>query len=680
MDPQVIAQVTAMLQQFPQLIGSATQRATRDLAELAQSVGQASNSLDALNAVLINGTGKYAALAFRLTDVSSSVYGSTQAFTSIIPVIDATRNAFDKVIKFTSSVVGVLPNLISGPAQRTIMLFSAGLDYATNSLKFQIEAAQKVVDAFTQVTNVGGTFAADISGFAGAAHAVELPLQTYSKLVKENAELLTKFGMTFKGNADILFQSTNRIFNSNRNYDRSLVAIYGSYDELNQGVANFYSLLLQTGHVIDQNMIDELDKSNEVRNYLVRQKELTALTGKSAQSLKEAEEKRRTELDYSLKLSRLTNREAAGNVQEGIELIAKIMGPQAAEVAKEYFATGGNIYSKGAMEFAAGNQEALRAIQQVMGQVDQSQGQFRTNVGAYFRDSAGALEAAARAAEPLAEVNRAANNAILTSMTTTSSAILANIGVMQNLEATFSKLKLQGDQIVNKELEKETSAFVNSIKGALDSQKALDAEVIKNMGQLDVITDRFRRLQQLLINMQGEMFRTVFAILSELDAASVPTIQSVTEMAERLARTIARQFGDTPAPSGPADSPPAGTGPRSYAPSPTAPRLAASGSRGDPLFVAQVDPPTGPRPADSGIPGTSNALGGVVNEPTVVGEAGPERLAGDLVFPYDRPVPIQVDWSPLIAAMEENNAAARELVALNEDNLRMQRQLLDAVS
>lgn len=678
MDPQqTLSQVTEMLRQFPQLIGDVTRRAAIDLGELAGSVRQAENSLDALTAVLVNGTGKYAALAFRLTDVSSSVYGSTQAFTSIIPVIDATRAAFDKIIKFTSSVVGVLPNLISGPAQRSITLFSAGLDYATNSLKFQIESAQKVVDAFTQVTNVGGTFVADIKSFANAAHEVELPLQTYSKLVKENAELLTKFGMTFKSNADLLFSSTNKIFNSNRNLDRSLVAIYGSYDELNQGVANFYSLLVQTGQVIDKNRIDELDKSNEVRNYLVRQKELTALTGKSAQSLKEAEEKRRTELDYSLKLSRLTNKEAAGNVQEGIELISKIMGPQAADVAKEFFATGGNIYSKGAMEFAAGNQEALKAIQQVMGQVDQTQGQFRTNVGAYFRDNASALEAAARAAEPLAEVNRAANNAILTSMTTTSSAILASIGVMQNLEGTFSKLKLQGDQIVNEPLQAETSAFVNSIKGALESQKALDAEVMRNMAQLDVITSRFRDLQQLLIGFQGEMFRTVLQVLNNLDSAGVPTIQNVVAMARSLAETIARNFGD-PAGRPPTTPPPTPPPPRGQLPNSPTPGLAATGARTDPLFVAQVDPPAGPQVQP--YPGESMARGGIISEPTVIGEAGPERLAGDLVLPYDRPVPLQIDWSPLIAAMEENNAAARELVALNEDNLRMQRQLLDAVS
>jgi hypothetical protein len=63
-----------------------------------------------------------------------------------------------------------------------------------------------------------------------------------------------------------------------------------------------------------------------------------------------------------------------------------------------------------------------------------------------------------------------------------------------------------------------------------------------------------------------------------------------------------------------------------------------------------------------------------------VGEAGPERLAGDLVFPYDRPVPIAIDWAPMIAAIEEGTMASRELVSQNEDLVRLNRQLLDAVS
>ena len=96
-------------------------------------------------------------------------------------------------------------------------------------------------------------------------------------------------------------------------------------------------------------------------------------------------------------------------------------------------------------------------------------------------------------------------------------------------------------------------------------------------------------------------------------------------------------------------------------------------NRGGPLPTPPGAPPEPGRPE-------GRARGGVVNSPTIVGEAGPEKLAGDLVFPYDRPVPIAVDWTPLIAEVQSLQNTMAELVEINDRILDTNNDVLNAVS
>ncbi len=683
MDPQLEAAIRRLIESVTSLASAVgipepvLRQFNDQVREMAEAMQGATSVTDGFFRLLQTEAGKYSQIIFRLNALNSSVYGATEAFTSVIPAVDAVSGGFKKLTEFVGKAAGVFGQTLGSLISRPLQLFSAGLEFAVDSLKFQIESAQKVANAFLDLTKAGALFSASIGTFYNNARTLGLPIQTFSKIVTTNAENIAKLGIGMQAGGVQVAEFTSNIAKSGSRVDDALIALYGNLESLSEGVADYLALQTQIGVNLQESVHQERLKTGAVSEYLIRQKELSALTGKNAKAMAEEEAKRRTELDYSLKLSRLTNKNAQDNVTEGIAIATKLFGTEAGQVAKEFFAGEGALVTPAALQFAGANAEAMQAIARIMGSVNQDTSAFRQNYKDLIEQNRKSWVATAEAGEDLYTINRAAANPLLTTMGNVNSAVLANRNLMENIGALQEQLRKDREGL-GRALDPETNAFVQSVKSNLETQKELDREIMKNMGNMNQITQAFGILTRSMVAFQGQMFGIVMRAFSAINREGGDTFADLGRVFESLMIEMRRFLEPNGTPTPASGAPAAGANPprRPATPLPLPPGAAPE----YPATGGDLPVPEGAEPEPGRPVGRRNARGGLVNEPTIVGEAGPERLVGDLVFPYDRPVPIQVDWSPLIAAMEENNAAARELVALNEDNLRMQRQLLDAVS
>jgi hypothetical protein len=580
----------------------------------------------------------------------------------VIPVIEATKSAFDKITKLSSSLINVLPiGAVKAATTKTLTLFSAGLDFAIEATKFQLEAAQKVVNSYLEITKAGANFGGSITDFAALARETNTPMLMLSKTVKANIENLTALGGSIQGATSLLYPSMTKLFYSTEKLDTQVLAMYGSFEDLVEGVTDYYSLLAKTGVVIDQNLIDEKQKTGAVQEYLIRQKELSSLTGKSSKALAEAEAKRRTELDYTLRLSRLTNEEAAGNARAGIEIITKIFGQEAGDVAKEFFATGGDVYSEAGRRFAAMAPDAFRSIQEVMGKIDTDRTTFESGVGAFFKANAPAFIANAKAGEELYSLNRAANNELLKTMGSVNASIVANSGTLTRLDDAFARISQarqqgQADK-PDASIGAESQAFVNSLREGMRRQSQLDTQVMKHMSDLDKITLTFYELQTQMLNFQGEMFGNIRDILGSINVAAGDFEGFAQRLGEHISKVLTRNSREpTPGPEG---SPP---------PAPQPPPAAP------PATPTPAEPPS-PVPDPGRFPaGSGYAEGGITTGPSLAGEAGPEA-----VIPLAKgDVPLQIDWTPLVNIMHDQVSISNEIRTLLADTKNIQEDILEA--
>jgi hypothetical protein len=327
--------------------GGAATAATASSSELSKASAAAANVRAGFQGLIGTGQG----LVNSFTGVSSSVYGADKAFTSVIPTLDAMASTVTSLLTALgqmSSGFSIAGFSFGKAGEGAAALANMGIDVLVKSLKFQIEGAQKVTDNFHKLTMIGATFGGSIQNMVKAAAGTRTPIDEFAKSVAANAESISKLGLGMNRGARVVVGMAKDIFDTNR----ALVGLYGNVTELSKGTADFLSLQTQLGINVEKDYHNQLIYAQE---YLMRQKELSSITGKTAETMKREEEGRRKQLDYNLKLGRL-GEVAKANVQEGMSMAGKIFGDQGAKYAEEYFATGGKVYSTEALRYQAVNQ------------------------------------------------------------------------------------------------------------------------------------------------------------------------------------------------------------------------------------------------------------------------------------------------------------------------------------
>jgi len=552
-------------QQLAQVLLSASRAGvnqTNAATATAQSLAALQARSAAVSAGMIGVTGAFGGLIGQATSLAAGIYGADKAFSSVIPTLDAIASV---VTKFNTSI-GMLGSGVTiagfslGRASDAAAAFAnSGIEAIQGILKFQIEAAQKVADMYVASSKAGAMFGGSITRLAAAATLAEVPIQNLVKVITDNVDSLAKLGLGQEKAGVIVAGMTKEIFDNND----ALRALYGDFNELSSGVADYLASQSQLG--LNAANDYKVNKAAAV-DYLYRQKELTAITGKNAELLKKEEEARRTQLDYNLKLGRL-GEEARKNVTESLAIAGKVFGSEGAKYAEEYFATGGKVYSKSALAYQAMNQEAAQVLAGMIGAVDQSREGFRTFTGALLKDAAPALEAYARSNENLAEINRAANNPFITSMAATSAAIIENLTFLKNSSELFAKIEADRRKMETQPLDAATKAFTDAQAALLNNQRQIDITVLDNMKSMGRTIELLNQIQAGFISLQGLANQTLNDIIKSGFASSDAADAFIKKLIDRISNPPEMPplpgQGRTPAspttPSGPVSSlPPEG--------------------------------------------------------------------------------------------------------------------------
>jgi hypothetical protein len=521
-----------------------TNAATLTAQSLQQLQGSSGRLATAFGSTLSIGT----SLIGSLTSITSTVYGADKAFTSVIPTLDALSSIFKKTVTAAgqlASGTSFLGTSFGRASEAIASGATAVMDIITDQLKFQLQSAQQVADSFLEVAKAGATFGGSIQAFASAAARAHMPLQEFGRFIVQNNETLSKLGKSITKAAVDAISFGRALYKDND----VLVALYKNIEGLSQGAAEYLALQNQLGAGAKLDEQGLIRQRKSVEEYLIRQKELSAITGKNTDTLRREEEGRRKQLDYNLKLGRLGD-EARKNVQEGMAIAGKVFGDSGAKYAEEYFATGGKVFSAEAIAYASTNQEAADAISNLMSTVNSSREQYRKGYGQYFAANADTLEAAARSNEDLAEISRAAANPIIRGMAETGAAIMQSGTLIRNMTAMLQEIEEEGKRLRSgKPGDAATQAFVDAERERAKVQIKIDETVLDNMKKIGSVTDFLNRQTMAYVEAQKDVGIIIQKLKQALEVGSQVRYEDFVEWGKSLINAITGKLGVGPPPA-----------------------------------------------------------------------------------------------------------------------------------
>jgi hypothetical protein len=244
-----------------------------------------------------NQLGKTVASAVKdMSSLASKVSASTEGFTAVIPVVQMLGNT-------TKGVVEALGKMASGisifgfstgrASEGLSQMAGIGIDLVTGALTQQLEGTQKIVNSYVLMSKAGVTFGGSLESMKTAAHASGMSIDTFGKFITKNYE---QFG-SLTGNVTEAATKVGAMSKNISTANPKILAMYGSMEELGNATADYMSMQARYG-------VDTTKNTKELTlgatEYLVAQKELTALTGKSAEALKKSEEERQNSAAYQI--------------------------------------------------------------------------------------------------------------------------------------------------------------------------------------------------------------------------------------------------------------------------------------------------------------------------------------------------------------------------------------------
>jgi hypothetical protein len=656
-----------------ELGGAATDASNAILSQLADLLGgfvKVGMSVASFGSGLLAANPNLFLLAVRTTNLSSAVYGAEKAFSSFVPTLDGVSEGLRNIINMGSGI------RITGIAFTSL---SNVLGKVSGLLKFQLEGSQKVADTFNQLTSQGLLFSGSIGALADSAVYSLVPMQTLAKVIQNNIENISLLGSSMETNARMVTNLSSAIFHATSGLtqvDNATMSLYGTYENLSEGVAGYLALLKQQGQNMRQENYTRTLTDGSMQEYLLRLKELSAFTGKNVKTLQKEEAERRQNLAYQLTLNAMGDR-AEGVAQSFamVENVAGKMGPEMQQIARAMFA--GQELTAEQRQIAAMNQPAVDMIQRMVeASKNLDKDAFKTEFGKIGAEFAPILTNFARSMGDLARLPPGANKAIDT-MIRISSLGLTSFSDLRNLSETVGEIT-GNTQDALRGIDPATKTFLEGSRTMMLSQMEIDRVVTDNMSKMSGLVNLLASLQTQIVRFQGQISSTIFSTLNRagltgdsseaaaLEALSAavseglklvtssaeikpPDMEGAVRRAEERYRALERRSGLSPAT------------PENRVPTPTS--------------TPVPNTPQAAQPGPAGATGTRSTPAGVVTPAESPPTSGPQsrlddRLLTLAVNNFDR----------IVSALGEQKNILSDQVDRLDDLVRLQGRILDAVA
>ena len=473
-------------------------------------------------------------LSFAKQNVSAtqSVYNSNEAFTAVIPTLQLVGTAFKAISQAIAGAATGIP-FIGGLSEGASKVIGAAIDIATAVTQAQVENAQKYVNTYAALSKVGITFGGAVEQMRQSAMNGGLSLDAYSKFITSNIQNLSLLGGTTEEGAARITKMGKIIADGNP----KLLSMYGSYEDLQGATSDYVAMMARYG--IDINKTDK-DLNAGAKEYLFNMKELSALTGKSADELKKAEEERAKSAAYDLALSRMSVSEAQ-NSRNAIELTAKNYGDVAAKYAQEYIATNGNVTSEAALQFKAMYPEISKTVDLTLGATKQTTAEFQKSSAEIIQ---GRIEQNRKEVEDREHLYKlqagGVQGPMLEMANNVGAAFLKNISAAGDMVKSVADLQAARD----KETTAGTTANANAIKALNDFKMKIDEQTEKTLPQVgEMVTALFK--VQTEMNKLGEKF------VSSIDSVVIPALGRLASALDEASGGKTPKPKSAPAPGAP---------------------------------------------------------------------------------------------------------------------------------
>ena len=419
------------------------------------------------------------------------MYSTEQVFSGVTPVISLMGTTINNVVTAMAAMAGGVP-ILGGLAESAAKLVGVGIDIVTQVANMQLENAQKYVDSYNKLSKVGVTFGADLVKMRESAAEGGLALDAYTKFVTNNIESLSTFGGSTQHAADQVMRLTKTVTTNN---DKLLV-MYGSFEAVNDAAVNYISMMSSTGYDVTKN-INSLNAG--AVNYLFNMKELSALTGESADAIKKEQEARNKHAAFQMRLNQIATEggeagaEQAQQIRNSITLAKKMYGPEMADYMEEYVANNGRVISETGLQFRAFNGILADQVGPELLKAAMSPGQdVGKNMAEIVKNYSGPLEEFYKKQIGLAQLNYGVQDTIIQQQNSVMSQILSTL----NRQREMADAQVEINKAAKAPVTNEAKDYADALRALNDFKKGMDGLTEKS----------FKDMASIAGTMYGAMF------------------------------------------------------------------------------------------------------------------------------------------------------------------------------
>lgn len=583
----------------------------------------------------------------KLITINSSIYSATsrsfesadQFLKSIEEMSTYIRSIFKRDIEGVDQAKRRLPSFISDFLTVFTNLGRIAARSLLNSIQFQIGVGQKVIDSYEKIISAGANFGGSIRSFAHLARSTGVPFQILAEVTRANIDTISQLGLSVQTSAGLIGSSTLNIFKGGSKLNDQLVLMYGNFENLSEGVANWLSFLTQSGVVLSKSVVDEKIKSGALAEYLITQKELTSISGKTAKTLKAEEEERRKNLAYLTEMNNLSPVEQ-NNIRKAREMLPDSIKKFLDEM----------VQLKGELPL---NEKFLRSAAEIPGLGELLRGIYETK-----GDEQAMMRAIAENTKQFGFARGEAAKAF-SDIVALQSAVKSPDPIIQSIGEAFVSFEQYRTKMANAEqiaieninarkktLDDEGKVYLNSIRSNFAKQFKIDELALESVKDLDKLVIITNKMQMVIVEEQMRLAGFFKDVINKVSSAAEGIVPAIVKVIEKEANKLEPIFGSKESTKTPT-------------PTPAAPAIPA----------APTAPATPAEPAK-----TPRATGGIAAGPTLVGEDGTEA-----VIPLEKgPIPLNIDWRPLVSIMNQQVSNLEDIKGLLEDTQLIQKNILEA--
>jgi muramidase (phage lysozyme) len=443
--------------------------------------------------------------AKNLGSMANSVASSDQSFTALSPVVGMIGGVAKGVTEALGKMASGIP-VVGGIAEGAAKLVGVGIDIVQSAMQQQLEGAQKLVNSYSAISKSGASFGGNLDGLVDAAGKAGISIDTFTKFTTKNAENLSMLGGSVTEGAQKIAGLGRTIGEG----DKKLLAMYGNYEELNSGIADFAAQQARYGKNVNT---QSADFKQGAQDYLYNMRELSDITGQSVDSLKKQEEERAKSAAYQFAMKNKTDDEV-NNINRAFA-IANLEGGKAAnDYLQEYIATNGHVASQASLRFASQFPAMANSLKHLSDTSNQTVAQFKDSSAEYIKANQGRIDA---------EVDGTKGQAILSAQ-----GVKQNDLINQNVQVAADHLKnhtriAELDKTVTdqreaqaKPISDQTKLFADSINSLEGFKKKMDELTMGNMAKMPAIMDGLYRVAGLSAGALSDMDKAIDGMVTAM--------------------------------------------------------------------------------------------------------------------------------------------------------------------